>query len=160
MTATKPSSERSLKDTDNRGIKWKNVIPGLTGKSGTKRKSPDQSEDVSLASADVNSEATILSSSFKNLSSIARTTDVQNCSKAAYTIHVKQMEDHKKSINVSGGGTVDFTDDMLARPTAFPGQASIPIDLLRISAIPEMDYIWQYDMFLLVFKSVFNSKSL
>ncbi|XP_042417880.1 uncharacterized protein LOC122006442 isoform X2 [Zingiber officinale] len=142
MTATKPSSERSLKDMDNRGIKWKNVIEGLTWKSGTKRKSADQSEDASLASADVNSEATILSS-FKNLSSVARTTDVQNCSKAAYTTHVKQMEDHKKSINVTGGGTVDFSDDMLAMPTAFPGQASIPIDLLRISVIPEMDYIWQ-----------------
>ncbi|KAG6511481.1 hypothetical protein ZIOFF_029549 [Zingiber officinale] len=144
MIATKPSSERNLRDMDIRSIKWKNVSEGPAWKSGTKRKSPDQSEEVSLASADVNSEATTLYPSSNDLSS--RITNVQNCSKAANTIHVKLVEDHKKFINVPGEGTVlDFPGDVptkIMAPTLL-GQASTPVDLVRASAIPEMDYIWQ-----------------
>ncbi|RRT51994.1 hypothetical protein B296_00050762 [Ensete ventricosum] len=60
MSAMKPSSKRNSKDVDNRSSKWKDAVEIFTLEPGTKRpaRSPDQSMEVSMSSANVHSEAT------------------------------------------------------------------------------------------------------
>ncbi|XP_064982690.1 protein PARALOG OF AIPP2-like isoform X2 [Musa acuminata AAA Group] len=155
ISAMKPSSERSLRDMDNRNVKSKDGPEVLGWKLGTKRtsRSPDQSEEVSLCSADANSELTAkdFSSSslnFRNLPSLEGTSDVQNFSKATNAIHAHQkVENHKKAMLIAGEGiALDIGDDLnLKKPIiqTLSNEASIPMHPLRASVIPELDYIWQ-----------------
>ncbi|CAL9129226.1 unnamed protein product, partial [Musa textilis] len=155
ISAMKPSSERSLRDMDNRNVKLKDGAEVLGWKLGTKRtsRSPDKSEEVSLCSADANSELTAKdfpssSLKFRNLPSLEGTSDVQNLSKATNAIHAhEKVENHKKAMLIAGEGTaLDIGDDLnLKKPIiqTLPNEASIPMHPLRASVIPELDYIWQ-----------------
>ncbi|CAL9084118.1 unnamed protein product [Musa textilis] len=154
MSAMKPSSERKSKDVDNRSSKWKDAVEVFTFESGTKRtaRSPDQSMEVSMSSADVHSEATskdfpssLISS--RNLSFMEHAADAQDFSNTASATHVKQkVEGRKKSTFLPRKFTpLDFADDLNMQPViqTLPDQDSMPLHLLRASAIPELDCIWE-----------------
>ncbi|RWV92196.1 hypothetical protein GW17_00045452 [Ensete ventricosum] len=169
ISAMKPSSERCLRDMDSRNVKSKDGAEVLGWKFGTKRtsRSSDQSEEVSLCSADSNFELTAKdfpssSLNFRNLPSLEGTSDVQNFSKATNAIHAHQkVENHKKAMLIAGEGTaLDIGDDLNPKKPiiqSLPNEASIPMHPLRASVIPELDYIWQYDIFFLVHTSCLNS---
>lgn len=155
MTAMTPSSDRSLRVADNRSIKQKNAFEISSWKLGTKRKSPEQFEEVSLAHADANSEETTKTFAAvpRNMPSVESTMDVQDFREEAITIQ-KKLKDHKKSVVVPGSETdLGFANDLSAMPVIqnLSDIASIQIDLMRTSVIPEINYIWQYGMLLVEF---------
>lgn len=161
MTAMTPSSDRSLRVMDNRSIKQKNAFEILSWKLGTKRKSPEQFEEVSLAHADVNSEETTktFAAVRRNMPFVESTMDVQDFRKEAITIQ-RKLNDNKKSVGVPGSETdLDFANDLAAMPVIqnLSDQASIEIDLMRTSVIPEINYIWQYGILLVEFYEFLKS---
>ncbi|CAL9160574.1 ASI1-immunoprecipitated protein 2 [Musa acuminata AAA Group] len=154
MSAMKPSLKRNSKDVDYRSSKWKDAVDVFTLESGTKRtaRSPDQSMEVSMSSADVHSEATskdfpssLISS--RNLAFMEHASVAQDFSNTANAIHVKQkVEDRKKYTFLPRKVTpLDFADDLNMQPViqTLPDQVSMPLHLLRASVIPELDCIWE-----------------
>ncbi|XP_042448546.1 uncharacterized protein LOC122033566 isoform X2 [Zingiber officinale] len=132
-TAMTPPSDQSLRAMDNRTIRQKNAFEISSWKLGTKRKSPEQFEEVLLGLADVNSEETTKTFAAvpRNMPSVESTMDVQ---------------DHKKSGVVPRSETdLDIVNDLAAMPVIqnMSDQASIEIGLMRASVIPEINYIWQ-----------------
>ncbi|KAJ8485629.1 hypothetical protein OPV22_018114 [Ensete ventricosum] len=154
MSAMKPSSKRNSKDVDNRSSQWKDAVEIFTLEPGTKRpaRSPDQSMEVSMSSANVHSEATSKdfpssSTSSRNLSFVEHAADAQDFSNTASATHVKQkVEDRKKSTFLPREvAPLAFADDLNMWPViqTLPGQDSMPLHLLRASVIPELDCIWE-----------------
>ncbi|WOK92735.1 hypothetical protein Cni_G01426 [Canna indica] len=150
-TATKSSSDRSLRDNDSKAVKWKNAAEWLSWKYGTKKTSKltDQPEEVSLSNAVVNSELTSKGSASsslgsRNVPSVESSADVQDTSKVTNAIHVKKkVEEWKKLTFLPKKETCpDFSDD-LDMKSIIQKSPSIPMLPLRASVMPEIGYIWQ-----------------
>lgn len=154
-------------EISNKRRKWKDAVEAISRARHKEVRLPDQSDELFLSSTglsgDMASKDQLSSSpsSVRNLSSEG-ISDYQEALQGAFsdssrstaTINVKQHSVHlTETICAPGEENTNAistnSDELNLRPDVMKmtTQASVTANILRISAIPDHDYIWQYDPF-------------
>ncbi|KAK9271648.1 hypothetical protein L1049_002011 [Liquidambar formosana] len=161
-SAIDPSAARSSREEITKGNKLKAAIQAaMLKKPGIYKKNrlPDQSDELSMSSTDLNCEITSqdqlsVSSSLRNTISAEGTYEGQTIFRSCSSDSCKQthINDVKQltvdSTEAFKAGELDYLIPSDGKPTLrdFPSHVSATTyDLSRMSTIPELEYIWQGD---------------
>lgn len=129
-SALKASAASSMKEVTNKSSKWKDVVAvALLSSKHKSNKLPGQSDELPSPSS---------SHSLRNLATPA----------GGSMLEWQQTRSDLNSMPPS-------PDDTKLKPNmmSIPGRSSLYENLPRVSAIPDHDYIWQYDTFFFIFFS-------
>lgn len=155
------AAARSSGEISNKNSKWKDAVEAISRTRHKDIRLLNQSDDLSMSSADLSGEVALkdqLSSSsscVRNLSSLEGTFDGQEALRSSTADSSRTttiINDKQNSINlpetvcapreVNSNAISTISDEFKMKQMS--RQASFTAYPLRISAIPEHDYIWQY----------------
>ncbi|KAJ8633771.1 hypothetical protein MRB53_027107 [Persea americana] len=153
------SAVRKSGEVSNKNSKWKDAVEAISRTRHKDIRLLDQSDDLSMSSTNLSGEVapkdqlSSSSSCVRNLSSLERTSDGQEAMRSAtadartmaiiddkqHSIHLTETPCASREVNLNAISTI--SDELKMK--GMSSQASLTAYSLRISAIPEHDYIWQ-----------------